>query len=72
MKNERHGKIFFETDPVDGWEQWEEIVLDDDQSEQFINLVQSSNVLSDAPIKDFLTVGEDVKLIISGWTFTKE
>ncbi len=63
-KDERHGQIFFELDKIKG-----EITLTHEQGEKFIDLVVSSAVFSDAPIKKILGLGEKVKLTVAGWTF---
>lgn len=64
-KDERHGQIFFTMGDMAG-----ELSLTHEQGEEFIDLVVSSAVFSDTPIKKFLGLGKDVKLTVSGWTFT--
>ena len=69
--NSRHGKIFFAVEPVDGWEQWEELALDSVQSEQFIDTVLDSGVFDGDEILEIFALPESTKIFVDGWTFTR-
>lgn len=65
IKDKTHGKIFFTLGEISG-----ELLLTHEQGEEFKSLVMETNIFSDDAIKDFLGIGGDVVLTVSGWTFS--
>jgi hypothetical protein len=66
-KHEKHGQIFFMLGDIKG-----ELLLTHEQGEEFRALVAESSVFSGSAMKDFLGIGSDVTLTVTGWTFSKD